>query len=641
MGRGEAVRLFVLQAPLNMTLADLDGRIIAASPPLVALAGLQLEDFVGRTLLEIYGDAAEGYIEMCDALAAGAEQHTVVREVRLPSGDRGWARSQGSYWRDDNGSVLGVLMVNQDVTGEIEAEHKRRDIETLLKAVVDNIPATLTVYDLETLAPALMNARAQTLLNIGGEKDLNAPIGSWMGDRRLSKLPEYIRSAEQAGGMIASEEEVTAGPLTGRTLYFRRMVFSDGAGRRRLLSIGEDVTDLKDANKAMEAAVDEARRANAAKSEFLAHISHEIRTPLNGVLGMAQAMAREPLPEEQAERLEVIRQSGETLLTLLNDVLDLSKIEAGKLDLEAVDLDLGEVMRGACRPFQLLAEQKGVAFRLRLRDAGGHCRGDPTRLRQVISNLASNALKFTERGAIEVAAERTGQRVRFSVSDSGVGMTPEALARLFQPFSQGDASITRRFGGTGLGLAISRELVELMGGAISVDSELGRGSTFAFDLDLPAMARTAQVSRPGRNARRPGALRVLAAEDNRINQLVLRTLLAQTGLQVTEVENGAQAVEAWEREPWDAILMDVQMPVMDGPAATEIIRRREQETGRERTPIIALTANAMTHQAAEYLSRGMDALVAKPIQVEQLLATLFQFLDEPPTAQEPGRAKRA
>jgi signal transduction histidine kinase len=380
----------------------------------------------------------------------------------------------------------------------------------------------------------------------------------------------------------------------------------------------------------LRAAQARAEAANGAKSAFLATMSHEIRTPLNGVLGMAQAMAADGLSARQAERLAVIRQSGESLLAILNDVLDLSKIEAGKLVIEEVEFDLGELARGAHSAFTAIANKKGLSFGLDLQEARGRYRGDPSRIRQILYNLISNALKFTEQGEIRVKASYSDGLLKLEVRDTGMGIAPENLGRLFDKFDQLDSSTTRRFGGTGLGLAICWELAQLMGGEITVDSDVGKGSAFTVSLPiarvgdeihLPAPA-TADDSAPAL------ALRVLAAEDNEVNQLVLKTLLHQLGVDPFVVADGKAAVEAWEAEPWDLILMDVQMPVMDGPTAAAEIRRREAARGQARTPIVALTANAMAHQVQQYLACGMDGHVAKPIEIKALYQVLVRTLGE-------------
>ena len=392
-----------------------------------------------------------------------------------------------------------------------------------------------------------------------------------------------------------------------------------------------DVTAARRAAEAQAAALEAAEAANSAKSDFLATMSHEIRTPLNGVLGMAQAMAAEALPETQRERLAVVRRSGETLLTILNDILDLSKIEAGKLELEEVDFDIAEVASATLAGFGAVATAKGVDLELRVEDAAaGVYRSDPTRVRQILSNLISNALKFTEQGGVQVIVDRVGEAVELRVRDTGIGIPPDRLDRLFKKFAQADASTTRKYGGTGLGLSICRELTEIIGGDIRAESTVGEGTTFIVRLLIPrvgdALALEAEEAAP--RDWDAGALRILAAEDNSVNQLVLKTLLSQVGVDPMVVSDGAEAVEAWREHDWDLILMDVQMPVMDGPTATRAIRELERAKGRARTPIIALTANAMAHQIAEYRAAGMDGFVSKPIDIEKLFAAIEQALEQ-------------
>ena len=391
--------------------------------------------------------------------------------------------------------------------------------------------------------------------------------------------------------------------------------------------VSQDITEVSEAREAALRSAEEAQAANTAKSGFLATVSHEIRTPMNGVLGMAQAMAVDELTPRQRARLEVIQRSGETLLAILNDVLDLSKIEAGKLELEETEFDIGEVATSAYNAFTEIAARRGLAFDLTIEaDARGRWRGDATRVRQIFYNLISNAVKFTSAGAVNVHVWREARGVlRLAVTDTGIGIPTGRVSQLFAKFVQADTSTTRRYGGSGLGLAICNELVERMGGAIDVQSVVDEGSCFSVRLPLSQVIGTvAEVVTPTEEASGAGlaALRVLAAEDNEVNQLVLRTLLAQIGIDPVIVEDGQRAVDAWEAQTWDLILMDVQMPVMDGPSAVKVIRAREAERGGPRTPIIALTANAMAHQVAEYTAAGMDGLVAKPIQVSKLWEAL-------------------
>jgi signal transduction histidine kinase/ActR/RegA family two-component response regulator len=378
-----------------------------------------------------------------------------------------------------------------------------------------------------------------------------------------------------------------------------------------------------------------AESANEAKSLFLATVSHEIRTPLNGVYGMAQAMARDDLPPAQRERLEVICRSSESLLAIVNDVLDLSKINAGKVELEAIDFDPAALANGVRETFASLAAAKGLDLRVEATpEVAGPLRGDPGRVRQVLSNLVSNALKFTATGGVVIGLDYGPSGLVIRVADTGVGIAKERQALIFDSFVQADSSTTRHFGGTGLGLTICRELVRLMSGELSLSSEPGIGSTFVITLPLvrgSIEALVSQIDEPDVTPEPLGeALRVLAAEDNQVNQLVLSTLLGQLGVHPRFVGDGAQALEAWRQEPWDLILMDAQMPVMDGIEATRHIRTEEARLGLTRTPIIALTANALSHQVAEYVACGMDQVVAKPIEVARLVEAMNVALSPPP-----------
>jgi PAS domain S-box-containing protein len=410
--------------------------------------------------------------------------------------------------------------------------------------------------------------------------------------------------------------------------------------------ITRDATALRDVQIELTNALTAAQAANEAKSAFLAMMSHEIRTPLNGVLGMAQAMAAGELSDVQRARLRVIQESGQILMAILNDVLDISKIEAGQLQVEAVDFDLGQILRGAQASFTTSANEKGLSLMFEVDEAKGIYRGDPTRVRQIVYNLLSNALKFTSQGHIAVAAARSATGLRLQVSDTGIGMSKATLAKLFTKFSQADAATTRQFGGTGLGLAICSELATLLGGAIGVHSVLGQGATFTVDLPFAYIGPPIEASDATLGSGVAGAdlaLRVLIAEDNPTNQLVLKTLLNQVGIDPVVVSDGVQAVETWRTGEWDVVFMDIQMPRMEGRTAALEIRRLEAETRRWRTPIYALSANAMAHQAADYLTAGMDGNIAKPIDLRELFCVLEAVIEgaaatcgQEPLASPPG-----
>jgi PAS domain S-box-containing protein len=444
------------------------------------------------------------------------------------------------------------------------------------------------------------------------------------GKRWTESWPPAVREEAERALQAALAGEVTrfqaACPtMKGEAKWWDTLVtpvLGEDGKVQRLVCTSRDITGIKDAEEKLSVALAAAEAASHAKSAFLATMSHEIRTPLNGVLGMAQVMARDDLSEVQRERLETVRRSGEALLNILNDILDLSKIEAGKLEIEQIDFDLEPLVEELRSVYAPMAAEKGLALEVTLDAPAGAYLGDPTRLRQIASNLVSNALKFTPQGQVRVGFKHAEGKLALTVEDTGVGISDAMMRRLFSKFEQADSSTTRAHGGTGLGLAICRELAELMGGTIGVE-RTEPGSRFVVSIPLPHTGHATSVAVEAEQVS-IGELRILAAEDNAVNRQVLSTVFEQLGLSLTVVADGAAAVEAFRTQTWDVILMDVHMPVMDGLQATRAIRALEAAGQRARTPIIALTADAMEHQKAGFLAAGMDLLVAKPLQIGQL-----------------------
>ncbi len=413
-----------------------------------------------------------------------------------------------------------------------------------------------------------------------------------------------------------------------RTLEWRAQRLGD-----RIYGVARDVTERVAAERALVEAKAAAEAANRAKTDFLANISHEIRTPLNGVIGIVDALARTPLNADQTEMVGLIRDFGATLERLVSDFLDIAKIEARQMELENRPFDLDQALRPCIEVMRHRAEEKGLALRLHGLDAtargtDGRYLGDGTRIGQVIGNLLSNAVKFTEAGEVtlRVRAETAGEKttLTFEIEDTGIGFDADHAAGLFGRFHQADASISRRFGGTGLGLSICRSLVEMMGGEISAASTPGAGSRFTVVLDLPHAPpeqaddpRDAQAA-PIENEDTP--LRVLLVEDHPTNQRVAQLILATLGAEVVTVNDGLEAIDAFRAGTFDVVLMDVQMPRMDGLAATRALRALEAESGAARTPIIMLSANALTAHREQTLEAGADLHVAKPITAANLLA---------------------
>lgn len=386
------------------------------------------------------------------------------------------------------------------------------------------------------------------------------------------------------------------------------------------------MADLRRTQAELERQRSAAVAADQAKSSFLAMMSHELRTPMNGVLGMAHALKTTPLDENQAHYVDLQVKSGDALLAILNDILDLSKIEAGQLDLEDVAFDLRDLGERTCDFWREIAGGKGVALDCDFaEDAPVWVRGDPARLRQVLMNLLSNALKFTEAGAVRLSIDRMGvaadgrAMLCVAVSDTGSGISAEGQARLFEAFSQADSSVYRRHGGTGLGLAICRRLARLMDGDIAVDSQVGVGSTFRVTLHLAEAEAPVSEGEDDLFATVAGA-RVLVADDNRVNQLVARAILEAAGVEVAIAENGREVLELLRRERFDVVLMDVHMPQMDGMEA--VSRIRAGEAGRADQPVIAVTADVMAGETVALMRAGFDAVEPKPIQPATLLAAV-------------------
>ncbi|WP_255500698.1 ATP-binding protein [Caulobacter sp. 17J80-11] len=392
---------------------------------------------------------------------------------------------------------------------------------------------------------------------------------------------------------------------------------------------------------AMLARYDQARReaenANRAKSVFLANMSHEIRTPLNGVIGVADVLASRPLAAPERELVDTIRASGANLRRLLADILDLARVESGKLEIAREPFHLGEAVRTAAALAQPEADEKGLALEVEVdADCEGLVEGDALRVRQVLTNFLSNAVKFTPAGRVRLSARRTADGVRLSVSDTGAGLTPEQMARVFERFQQADGSITRRYGGAGLGLAISRELAGLMGGELGAESTPGRGATFWLHLPVTPAAAEAVGPTPATASPEPAEarrLKVLSADDHPTNRRLVELLLEASGAELVSVEDGEQALAAFRAEAFDLVLMDMQMPGVDGLSAVRALRQIEAERGAVRTPVLMLSANALPEHIAAGRAAGADGHLAKPLTAADLYAAVAAATD--------GRARAA
>ncbi len=442
--------------------------------------------------------------------------------------------------------------------------------------------------------------------------------------------------AVQEGHSDGWKQEMRAKIADGSYCWMQlrvQMIAANALHGRKLIGTVVDMTAWKTIEDELRKAKESAEASSNAKSQFLANMSHEIRTPLNGVLGMAQALEGDNLTSAQKEKVNIILDSGKSLMALLNDVLDLTKIEAGKLEISNVPGDFLHTMKRTRQLFQSTAEDKGLDLFVRY-DSNFPQRlsYDPTRVRQCVSNLLSNAIKFTSQGSVEVAisAKKTSDGeflVAVDVSDSGIGMSQETIGKLFTVFTQADGATTRKFGGSGLGLAISRQLARMMGGDITVTSEEGRGSTFRLTFKAqeaaaaPATPPTPKTAEPSKRTLR--GLRVLLTDDNAINRQVIKLFLAPQGCDIVEATNGKEALDKIAQAEFDIVLLDVHMPVMDGKEAIQRIRASDKWNA---LPVIALTADAMSGDREKYLALGMTDYVSKPVDQRELIAKMHQVL---------------
>ncbi len=502
-----------------------------------------------------------------------------------------------------------------------------------MEALLDSLPVAVTICDKDR-SIVYANQAVKALTGLSPERikgrqiaDVLCPIPEVCSEAGLSDPKEYT--------VLRGENEIV--PILASVSSF------DPKGRQaraaRYIVVATDIREQKRIEEEILQAKAEAEKASRAKSEFLANMSHEIRTPLNGVLGMLQLLMQNYLDEEQMEFARSAESSARSLVSIINDILDLAKIEAGKLEIRREPCDLRELISAAAQPLRIQASQKDVSLEVSVdHRVQPRLLIDPLRVRQVLVNLIGNAVKFTEQGRIGVSIkvdDETADRqlISFTVADTGIGIERERVKQIFEVFEQGDSSVTKEYGGTGLGLSISSQLVSRMNGTLSVESVKGEGSTFAFVLPLeiaveaPAEGTKFHSPKKDTQRRRNSGSRILMAEDNSANQIIVKMALEAKGYNLAIVENGREVVEEFFQNPYDLILMDIQMPGVSGIDAAAMIRKREEDEGRKaKVPIVALTAHAFTEMEEKCSKAGMNGFIRKPFSLEDLYAVLDSFL---------------
>ena len=586
--------------------------------------------------------------EQIAAAVAGKQPFDLDFRINVPGGGVRHVKSNARVERDVEGNALRMIGVHMDVTERRNAEIALRETSSLLTTVLASASEVAIIATDPSLLVTVFNEGAERLLGYASAEIVGRVTPALIHDAaemgaRADELSKAL-GRSITGGAIFTEattlgqaREWTYVRKDGSRVFVSLVIteMRDAGGKLfGYLGIAHDVSAQKDAERSLRHAVHKARSANRAKSQFLANMSHEIRTPMNAVIGLSYLLERTNLDAEQASFLAKIRFASKSLLAIINDILDLSKIEASELKLEHAPVDLAKLLGDLRGLMATQAEAKCIGFTVEVADGLPIVEGDAVRVNQVLTNLLTNAIKFTSSGNVTLrvsteAAAANCVRVRFAVEDSGIGISAEALPRLFSPFVQADASTTRRFGGTGLGLSIVKQLVALMGGEIGVTSTAGVGSVFWFDLDFTLSVTQAPALPDPRERVNQGpglyGVRVLVADDSDINLEVARRILELEGAIVTLAGDGQQAVDKLLEAPggYDVVLLDVQMPVLDGHDAT---RRIRQGLGLVDLPVIALTAGTLTSEAALAKAAGMSDFVGKPFEPAALVSCIRRFV---------------
>jgi nitrogen fixation negative regulator NifL len=639
----EVVSRAVEQSPASIMITDSEGTIQYVNPRFTAVTGYTAEEALGRNprILNSGSQARQFYEEMWKTISSGKDWYGAF-ENRKKNGEVYPESVSISPIRDAEGKITHYVAVKEDVTARRRAEDTAKRRGMLLEQIIRTIPDRVYFKDRDGRFTKVNESVVQDLGVKSEDEALGRPASDFFHGEYAEQVMKEDRFVIETGeSLVGAEESLQMPDGTMRWFSSTKVAIRDSHGAiTGLMGISRDITDMKRTEArlrdAMTAASELAKRAEAAsqaKSEFLANMSHEIRTPMNGVIGMTDLLLDSKLDPEQHEYAAAIRSCGESLLSLINDILDLSKVEAGKLVLESVDFAIRPTVQETVEVLAFEAQAKGLEIACHVAgDVPEAVRGDPGRLRQVLSNLIANAIKFTPRGAVTVRVESASNDgaqaiVRLSVTDTGIGIAPEKHEMIFSKFTQADASTTREFGGSGLGLAISRELVHVFGGEIGVTSAPGKGSTFSFTsmFELPRSKAARPVHEAAIVEPSPHRLRVLVAEDNSMNRNVAKIMLQKLGHVANTVSNGTEAVEVLRQMPFDVVLMDCQMPVMDGFEATQTIRTPESGVRNPQIPIIAMTANAVHGYREICLEAGMDDYLSKPVTLRDLSAVLERW----------------
>ncbi|MBF0121913.1 MAG: response regulator [Candidatus Omnitrophica bacterium] len=612
---------------------------VSVNTTLVDLLQYRRAELIGMKIADVFADPKK-FREIWTRLQDSPSLEGVeVVLKRKKDGDL-WTAMSITVENDPQGRPQYLDIVIEDITRQKEVENDLVRSKELFKVIFDNTAAAITVTDHSEKIVA-WNPFAEQMLEMRREDLFNKPIESLYPDEEWRKFRKLkIRQKGIVSGIVTQVYKKDRSLLDVDAAI---SVLKDAEGKV-IGSIGilRDISKQKQIQEMLLQAKLAAEEANSSKSIFLAKMSHELRTPMNAVLGMLDLTLDTQMTDEQRDNLKVAKEAASNLLGLLNDILDLSKAEAGKISIESIEISPREIIRSVWKGLMVLTSHKGIELRYTVSDdVPNLMMGDPVRLRQVVINLINNAIKFTHKGYVEMGLKVLSKKedeceLLFFVKDTGIGIPKDKIGFLFELFTQVDAGTARRYGGTGLGLAISKKLVEMMGGRIWVESDEGKGSTFNFVLTLPISKRV-----PGGSSGEGavglgdvlatgdglGRIRILLAEDNVVNQKVASRTLEKRGWEVVIANNGHEAIDLLGKSHFDVVLMDDHMPEMTGIEATAMIRNEEKQTGLH-VPIIAMTANAMSGDREKYLSLGMDEYISKPFDRAVLFQTIINLVQQ-------------
>ncbi|MDE2027196.1 MAG: PAS domain S-box protein [Candidatus Omnitrophica bacterium] len=638
----ESKQLFKIvfeNSPSAITVTDSKERIVAWNSMAEKMLGMSRDDLFNKPVSILYPPKEWKRFRSLNIRHHGMLSN-IDTKVICKDGTLLDVSASISVLKDSRGKVVGSIGILNDITREKLAEHQLRESENKLRIILDNSAAAITVTD-EKERIVSWNKFAEQLFGMDVKELLLRPVNTlyppeeWKAIRSLNirqsgfKHHLETRAIRKDGSIIDVDLSVN--------------ILKDEQGNI-VGSVGmlQDITEQKRAKELIVQAKLAAEEANTAKSIFLAKMSHEVRTPMNAIIGMIDLTLDTPLNEEQQDNLKVAKDAADNLLSLINDILDLSRAQAGKVVIEDLEINVPDIVKNVCKGLMVLARNKGIDVVWTIDPAIPRILvGDPVRLRQVLVNLINNAVKFTHKGKVQVnvKVKALGEKdceLAFEVIDNGIGISPKNLPHIFDVFTDAHNATARRYGGTGLGLAICKKIVEMMRGHIEVDSKEGEGSAFRFDIIFgykPDVFAGAPVEQKPSQEAGPALppelvnLRILLAEDNMVNQRIATKILEKLGWKVTAVANGQEVLNVLNNQTFDVILMDDNMPVLGGLETVQVIRREEKQTGLH-VPVIAMTANAMAGDRERYLAGGMDGYVSKPIDRQLLYQEIVSLVTQ-------------